>query len=44
MTVATKPTGRRLEMQEAPPLSWTHEDFLRLAAEDQKAELIQGEL
>ena len=44
MTVLANPPVRRAEMMETVPPRWTHDDFMRLAPEDQKAELIDGAL
>lgn len=43
MTTVLNPPLRRVDMELAPP-RWTHDDFMRLAPEDEKAELIEGEL
>jgi Uma2 family endonuclease len=44
MTTLVNPPVRRVEMVETSPPRWTHHDFMRLAPEDQKAELIDGAL
>lgn len=43
MTTVLNPPLRRVDMELSPP-RWTHDDFMRLAPEDEKAELIEGEL
>lgn len=44
MTALANPPIRRVEDMETSPPRWTHADFMRLAPEDQKAELIDGAL
>lgn len=44
MTALANPPVRRVELAEPPIGRWTHADFMRLAPEDRKAELINGEL
>lgn len=44
MTALVNPPVRRVEMMETSPPRWTHADFMRLAPEDRKAELIEGAL
>lgn len=44
MTTLINPPVRRVEMMESTPPRWTYHDFMRLAPEDQKAELIDGAL
>jgi len=44
MTPLANPPVRRVELAETPVGRWTHADFMRLAPEDQKAELINGTL
>ncbi len=44
MTTLANPPIRRVEDMETSPPRWTHHDFMRLAPEDQKAELIDGAL
>lgn len=44
MTILANPPVRRAELIETGPSRWTHDDFMRLAPEDQKAELIDGAL
>lgn len=44
MTLVANPPARRVELSEAPVGRWTHEDFMRLAPGEQKAELINGML
>jgi Uma2 family endonuclease len=44
MTALANPPIRRVEDMETSPPRWTHADFMRLAPEDQKAELINGAL
>jgi Uma2 family endonuclease len=44
MTAPINPPVRRVEMMETSPPRWTHYDFMRLAPEDRKAELIEGAL
>src|SRR5262245_18141035 len=44
MTTVINPPVRRAEIMEASPPPWTHADFMRLAPEDEKAELIKGEI
>lgn len=44
MTTLANPPIRRVEDMETSPPRWTHADFMRLAPEDQKAELIDGAL
>lgn len=44
MTVLANPPVRRVELAETPVGRWTHADFMRLAPEDEKAELINGTL
>jgi Uma2 family endonuclease len=44
MTTIANPPVRRVEMMETSPPRWTYHDFMRLAPEDQKAELIDGAL
>jgi len=44
MTTLANPPVRRVEMMELSPPQFTHYDFMRLAPEDQKAELINGVL
>jgi Uma2 family endonuclease len=42
--MVANPPARRVELSEAPLGRWSHDDFMRLAPEDQKAELINGML
>ncbi|MBI3242500.1 MAG: Uma2 family endonuclease [Chloroflexi bacterium] len=42
MTTLANPPVRRVEMMETSPPRLTHQDFIRLAPEDRKAELIDG--
>jgi Uma2 family endonuclease len=42
MTTLVNPPVRRVESMGRP--SWTHDDFMRLAPDDQKAELINGDI
>ena len=42
MTILVNPPVRRVEMMGRP--NWTHDDFMRLAPDDQKAELINGDI
>jgi Uma2 family endonuclease len=44
MTTLVNPPVRRVEMMETSPPRWTHHDFMRLAPEGHKAELIDGAL
>jgi Uma2 family endonuclease len=44
MTALINPPVRRMEMLDAELPRWTHDDFMRLAPEDEKAELIEGVL
>lgn len=44
MTALANPPVRRVELAETPIGRWTHADFMRLAPEDGKAELINGML
>jgi len=44
MTTIANPPVRRVEMIETSPPRWTYHDFMRLAPEGQKAELIDGAL
>ncbi|MDW8325790.1 MAG: Uma2 family endonuclease [Anaerolineales bacterium] len=44
MTALVNPPVRRVEKVETSPPRWTHADFMRLAPEDRKAELIEGAL
>lgn len=44
MTILANPPVRRVETMETAPPGLTHWDFMRLAPEDQKAELINGAL
>jgi len=42
MTALVNPPVRRVETMGKP--NWTHDDFMRLAPDDQKAELINGDI
>ena len=42
MTTLVNPPVRRVETMGRP--AWTHDDFMRLAPDDQKAELINGDI